>query len=149
MQRVPFILAAALLLVREASCSHAGQVSLGLYPGYVPANPQISPSGTLYIDEVQGSNMIRIRGVMAGLIGSGQWHIHTGYSCDAAGGHYFPNMATDPWNKVTYTSNNMHVTSVDKSMPFFSLMGVNPVLGRTVVVHDASGVKVACGRAPG
>ncbi|MEC8263867.1 MAG: hypothetical protein VX017_11255, partial [Pseudomonadota bacterium] len=64
-----------------------------------------------------GAGGISVIGTLAGLPAStaeaaatGGWHIHTGSTCDApvatanaaVGGHYYPDMATDPWNAITY-----------------------------------------------
>ena len=54
-------------------------------------------------------------------------------------------MDTDPWLVTTYTTDAAGGASVDLSLSGFSLGETNPVAGRVVVVHDASGSRIACG----
>lgn len=80
-------------------------------------------------------------------------HIHQGLSCDAdAGGHYWNStlITEDPWLVIRYTAKRMRFR---RSKYFARARGtaVNTgftnydVLGRTMVVHDATGARVACG----
>ena len=95
---------------------------------------------------------------------SGGIHIHTGKSCATAGevgGHFYPNLAADPWDTSTYTvSSNGAVlsaqgsvlgngTEAGRSMLRAGLSGWNDtmasVVGRALVVHDSFGNRIACG----
>ena len=78
---------------------------------------------------------------------TGGWHIHSGFSCDDAGGHYFEGLDVDPWcsSCTTWASDSTGVAYVTWSSSDFSLTGVRPVSGRTFVVHDKDGKKAACG----
>jgi len=63
-------------------------------------------------------------------------------------GHYFEGMPTDPWNTVTYQTDENGVALISMQMPGFSLYGTNPVLGRAAVVHlpaTAGGARIGCG----
>ena len=44
-----------------------------------------------------------------------------------------------------YSSNDKGIVSLDLSVAGFTLGGSAPVNGRTVVVHDSSGARIACG----
>ena len=78
---------------------------------------------------------------------SGGFHIHTGTTCaDAAavGGHYYAHDAgaVDPWFDTKYeTDADGAVSGTVAAFVDFDL----PIAGRTVVVHDAAGARVACG----
>lgn len=76
-------------------------------------------------------------------------HIHVGKDCaDASsiGGHFWNKSATasDPWQSVTYSTNGLQAAS-EKS-PVFVMTGLTDeeVEGRVVVVHDATGARIAC-----
>mgnify|MGYP003309581181 FL=1 len=90
-----------------------------------------------------------ITAVMTGLGADteGGWHIHSGFSCDDAGGHYFEGLDDDPWcsSCTKWFSDSAGVAYVTWSSSDFSLTGVRPVSGRTFVVHDKDGKKAACG----
>jgi len=73
-------------------------------------------------------------------------HIHEGRSCYAdAGGHFYATTA-DPWTTVTYTTTSGAViTSGSESVA----TGVTPLsenLGKTFIVHDYAGARIACGQ---
>ena len=166
--RVPTLFLAALLWAAQTA-AHKAVVQLGAYPGVgslgasspPPAPPAgggavaltYSIGGMLVVEHVEGSNMIAMRGVLTGLEASvtAGWHIHAGYTCDTnnpdvdIAGHYFPGMATDPWLAVKYASDANGVALVNVTMPQFSLEGLNPVIGRAIVVHNAAGDRVGCG----
>lgn len=72
-------------------------------------------------------------------------HVHEGTSCevDALGHYYTPAAAPDPWLYVAYTSTADGraagaVTGVASGYPSSKLVG------RTVLIHDRSGARVAC-----
>ena len=70
-------------------------------------------------------------------------HIHTGTSCaDDAGGHlYDANLVgSDPWASVAYTSD---ATGAARGA-FNVTTGIANVDGRTMIIHDYSGGRVAC-----
>ena len=54
-------------------------------------------------------------------------------------------MATDPWLSTFWHSNGAGVATLSFKMAGFSYNAVNGVVGRTMVVHDSSGNRVACG----
>merc|ERR1711907_210698 len=78
----------------------------------------------------------------------GGLHIHDGNSCYGAnyvGGHWWNASVADPWT-TTYTSDEEGTAVVEITVTAEQL-GYDPVdfEGHTVVVHDSSGTKVACG----
>jgi hypothetical protein len=146
------------------SLGHAEQFVLGLtrYPGYA--------------GELNVSGRAKIRG--AGLLNTAtqtlSWnlkgvdprcenppidvknscgvHIHEGFSCDDAGGHYWDSalIPEDPWLVIRYTAKHFsfrkgphsaHTSGVEVNTAVTNY----DVLGRTMVVHDATGARVACG----
>ena len=78
-------------------------VTIGTYPG---AASNIS-TGILVVSTTNAGELT-FNGTLAGLSGTGGWHVHEGASCEAAsgvGGHYVtPEMTTDPWDAVKYTA---------------------------------------------
>ena len=54
-------------------------------------------------------------------------------------------MSVDPWLTTTYDSDTTGVATVSLQVEDFSLGGTNPVAGRTIVVHDSSGIRIGCG----
>ena len=124
--------------------SQAG-VTLAAYP-----DTDSTVTGTLQVVSDSGGNL-KIVGTMTGLesCASGGIHIHTGVSCavaDDVGGHFFDGMDTDPWT-TTYTSDSSGASSTVVTMETGFSVGSDAlrVAGRTVVVHDSSGARVACG----
>ena len=126
--------------------STAEVVLVGGYPG---VDGGTSVNGLLTVEEAGSS--IRIGGILTGL-GAGAtagWHIHTGYSCDSSDGvfgHYYTS-GSDPWLSTTYTSDSSGVAPIETTMSGFSLhtQDVQPVFGRTVVVHGSDGSRTGCG----
>lgn len=72
-------------------------------------------------------------------------HIHEGTSCltDAlVGGHHWNKEdTTDPWLKITYRNGTKGVT-----IPVGTNLTMDKIYGRTVVIHDKEGGRMACGR---
>merc|ERR550534_2556084 len=72
-------------------------------------------------------------------------HIHVGESCYAdAGGHYWNTTLIDhdPWAAVTYRS--LGLWTVGQTQVVTGLTNYE-VLGHTMIVHDSTGARVACG----
>lgn len=65
-------------------------------------------------------------------------HIHKGFSCEDAQGHFY-NTTEDPWKHVVYNGGD------GKDGPIVTNTTMYDVLGRTFVVHDYGGARVACG----
>jgi len=131
-------------------------VSISTYPDAL-----VSPAvqGLLMVSSQSGGGLV-INGTLAGLTANsvGGWHIHTGHTCETAdpasaiGGHYFPDMDSDPWKVEfggpTYLSDMWGVATVSYAIDFFSLYQTNPVNGRALVVHGPTalgGPRVGCG----
>lgn len=70
-------------------------------------------------------------------------HIHKGQSCkEDALGHYFAT-AEDPWKTVTYTSKNGKASK--SNVEVTTELSNADVMGRTFIVHNFEGARVACG----
>jgi hypothetical protein len=113
---------------------------LAPYPSY---SGNLSVGGTVAITETAVG--IAVLGTVTGLEPNavGGIHVHAGVSCDASddpGGHYYPNMATDPWLHTFWASNAQGVATVGFPLWGFSVgnggIGGNAnVAGRTVRRH--------------
>lgn len=91
--------------------------------------PYVATQGVLHVNDEPGGG-IHFHGTLAGLepFATGGFHIHTGYTCaDAAyaatsvGGHYWPNMVSDPWASnavppVTYTADAYGTASIHQTI---------------------------------
>mmetsp|Transcript_33332 Transcript_33332/g.65474 ORF Transcript_33332/g.65474 Transcript_33332/m.65474 type:complete len:620 (+) Transcript_33332:1855-3714(+) len=73
----------------------------------------------------------------------GGMHVHVGTSCDDAskvGGHYWvPPSGLDPWDAIFWTSQQGSATVEGTGL------ALADVVGRTVVLHDSTGARWACG----
>merc|ERR1711871_26158 len=94
---------------------------------------------------------LTMTGTISGLEANvtGGIHIHEGTSCDNAddvGGHWWSDDLEDPWTTTTYTSDASGDAVVSITVTDDEL-GYDPrdFAGRTVVVHDQNGTRVACG----
>ena len=139
----------------------AARASLRPYPGQRDGGTiRVSQmSGTIYFEVSSGSNSLSIKGLISGLApnSAGGWHVHTGYSCasnNLVGGHYYPTGGADVWISSRWASDANGVAEFADSISGYGLSrdgalrgmgGANPVLGRTLVIHDAANVRVACG----
>jgi hypothetical protein len=74
-------------------------------------------------------------------------HIHEGKTCEDAtqvGGHFYDSsIASDPWASQVYLARDGGATGL-----FPTKIGTDDVAGRTLVVHDKTGARVACGLIP-
>ncbi|CAK9110454.1 unnamed protein product, partial [Durusdinium trenchii] len=75
-------------------------------------------------------------------------HIHAGTDCTDAstvGGHYYDSnaLASDPWLTITYDASEM--PSVKKDVMVTTGLNTADVTGHTMVIHDYSGGRIACG----
>ena len=117
-------------------------LSLATYPGYTGSS---SPVGTLLVADL-GSSSISISGYVAGLEGSvsGGLHVHEGFNCDNAGGHYFLG-SDDPWLTTMYTTGSDGAGNVSLTVAPYTLRAESPIAYRAIVLHEADGTRVACG----
>jgi hypothetical protein len=70
-------------------------------------------------------------------------HIHKGQSCkEDALGHYYAT-PEDPWKTITYTSKNGKASG--KNVEVTTDLTNADVMGRTFIVHNFEGARVACG----
>ncbi|CAE7488097.1 unnamed protein product [Symbiodinium natans] len=73
-------------------------------------------------------------------------HIHEGKSCKIPAGAHFWDSASisqDPWLSVKYDSSTDPANLLSKEVK--TGLSNEDVLGRTVVIHDATGARIACG----
>ena len=112
-------------------------------------------SGTLFIEQASGQPMIRpgeasLRASRRALRPA----VGTFTQVSRARPTILPRMSAapllsahgrGPWDAITYSSNPLGIAEISKTVTAFSLVGVNPVSGRAVVVHDSSGARVGCG----
>lgn len=72
-------------------------------------------------------------------------HIHKGQSCkEDALGHYFAT-AEDPWKTITYTAKGKAMETKMNNVKVTTDLSNADVTGRTFIVHDFEGARVACG----
>jgi len=75
---------------------------------------------------------------------SGGLHIHTGTTCDAAGGHYYnaSKTSTDPWTTAWASD------AASSAAGSFEVVGTGyphaDTVGHVVVVHASDGTRIAC-----
>lgn len=71
-------------------------------------------------------------------------HIHAGTSCTRhAEGHYYASGLSDPWTNVVYTPDAEGVVSAGSATVATGLTSQS-VAGRTLIVHDKTGARIAC-----
>ena len=108
-----------------------------------------------------GPPQLRIWGILSGLQpgSTGGWHIHSGFGCTQSSdsytlqeypaGHFYPGLddVGDPWIPVKYYTDANGVAIVDYTIDDFTVAPghLRTVTGRSVVVHDTDGNRVACG----
>lgn len=123
--------------------------ALTAFPGY--EGPPIT--GSVQLDfrgeavkilyNLSGTEPMCAKGVPGSALNSCGIHIHMGLTCAEAGGHYFDvsKYAVDPWQAATY-----------KAGPSSLIVGYGysfeQTKGRTVVIHNYNGTKVACATIP-
>jgi len=135
----------------------AAAVTAEKYPGFTGPE-DVSAMG--WVSESAGTLTMKvlITGLEPGKTGG--WHVHSGFAtctdagactCSDAskvGGHYYEGLASDPWDLTTYTADANGVAMVEYTTTDFSLEGVRPIAGRTLVVHlsaDSGSTRAACG----
>eukprot|EP00418_Pyrodinium_bahamense_P034776 CAMPEP_0179156506 /NCGR_PEP_ID=MMETSP0796-20121207/76300_1 /TAXON_ID=73915 /ORGANISM="Pyrodinium bahamense, Strain pbaha01" /LENGTH=444 /DNA_ID=CAMNT_0020858089 /DNA_START=35 /DNA_END=1369 /DNA_ORIENTATION=- len=76
-------------------------------------------------------------------------HIHTATSCSAATGSRYFRVATDPWDPaayaITHDPEECLTPGAGEGLNMITGLTEADVIGHAVVVHDASGVPIACG----
>lgn len=124
----------------------ASQASMSTLPGY---GGPVKTLGFVRV-EPKSANQLTVSYTLYGVdtAGTGQVHVHVGTDCSNVGGHYYDKtkVAVDPWSKDNCPVNSIGDTGV--AMGSFDITTGVPIgdnFGRTIVVHDAAGNKVACG----
>lgn len=148
--------------VATRSYRQAARAALRPYPGQLDGGTirASKMSGTIYFEVSSGSASLSVKGLISGLApnSAGGWHVHTGYSCASSNlvgpGHFYPTGGADVWIASRWASDANGVAEFADSVSGYGLSrdgalrgigGAHAVLGRTVVIHDAANVKVACG----
>ena len=129
--------------VQTQSLSSVATV-LGLYPGY--AGQRNNVQGWVDISVISATTL-QVSFDLHNLLpsSSGGLHVHTGTTCEDAGGHYFDTDREDPWVAKIYTSDiNGRAVGSYLVQPGPNSMNI---MGRTIVLHDADGAnsRAACG----
>jgi Cu/Zn superoxide dismutase len=124
----------------EAAEPHEAQ--LEVYPGY---QGQLQVTGSItFQDSKRGLKLFaKVNGLEQNTIGG--IHVHVGSTCETAGGHYFDGLSSDPWTTTTYQSTATGYSRIRFRVADFSLTSERAVSGRTVVLHDSNGTRIACG----
>lgn len=125
--------------------------TLGTYPG----RADVGVSGQVMVTATP--DLLRITGDLSGLphTTTAGFHIHSGVSCDradAVGGHWWrASMGIeDPWTENPWTAvytSDQHGNATLAIEVTAEQLGVDPreSLSHTVVVHDWTGDRIACG----
>jgi len=130
--------------------------AFSVYPGYtgdlaVSGNVQVGEDGIgtqVLSFHVEGADP-QCNGTadIAGVANACGIHVHAGLSCEEdAGGHYYDSasVAEDPWKSVGYTTVDGTGTASDQNVHVVTGWSLADVDGRTMVVHDITGARVAC-----
>jgi len=130
--------------VYEGDLVVAGVVSIDLIGTGVEAS-QVLTFNLTGVDPTCGATDI------SGVANACGIHVHVGGACGSAntiGGHYYNQeaIASDPWKPITYTAPSGEASGITVKV----VTGVTSedVAGRTMIVHDASGARIACGAIP-
>lgn len=132
-------------------------VVLGKYPGYTGplkitggVNISIHKGVVALSWHMSGTGEnCSLSGVIQGVKNACGLHIHTGKTCSNAsevGGHFYHSQIfgppNDPWSAMTYVGYDG--SSLGSSSVLIG-RGMDEIVGRAFVVHDATGGRVACG----
>eukprot|EP01062_Namystynia_karyoxenos_P010482 TRINITY_DN1370_c1_g1_i1.p1 TRINITY_DN1370_c1_g1~~TRINITY_DN1370_c1_g1_i1.p1 ORF type:complete len:1189 (+),score=294.34 TRINITY_DN1370_c1_g1_i1:77-3568(+) len=130
--------------------------SFAPYPGYT-GSLNVSGSVGLTTDSAQDATLVdyawNLQGAdpmcKAAISNACGVHIHEGTDCadgGTIGGHYYDSDAfsTDPWSVVRYVANSSGGASGEQTLRFGRRL--DQAAGRVIVVHDATGARVACGK---
>eukprot|EP00462_Mataza_sp_D1_P026171 CAMPEP_0175136820 /NCGR_PEP_ID=MMETSP0087-20121206/9483_1 /TAXON_ID=136419 /ORGANISM="Unknown Unknown, Strain D1" /LENGTH=1921 /DNA_ID=CAMNT_0016419609 /DNA_START=50 /DNA_END=5815 /DNA_ORIENTATION=+ len=121
----------------DLSCAAVmGTALLGRYPGA----ESTFTAGTVAVSAANGAIVLSWDLASANGEAGGGIHIHEGSTCETSGPHFWkPTTSPDPWGKYKWSGNTGSVVIPDS--------GLRPAEGydRTVVLHDSSGARWACG----
>lgn len=107
--------------------------AMGPYQGHFVILPQATPD----------MPMLSVQGHLTGMddVGFAGVHIHVGTDCAAPGAHYFS--VDDAWLDIKYWTDGSGARV--RHMAIDVGLNVTDVVGRTLVLHNTTGAKVACG----
>jgi Cu/Zn superoxide dismutase len=116
------------------------------YPGY--NGDLIGVSGVVTVGQLDTETTV-MNYELFGLESTGSQggiHIHTGTTCATAAGHYWneKTLVTDPWTPIKYNPTTSVRTS-SGAVNVITGLSLSQNKGRTVVLHDSNGVRIACG----
>lgn len=161
--------AAGLALPRSARLSRAAQestpghsasgalrvASFSRYPGY---EGELEVSGSVSIEQSREGTQVlswELRGTdsacgvvdTSGVKNACGLHVHKGTACEEAGGHFYADsLGEDPWAPISYVTEDGDATG--RAVEVRTGVELSEVAGRTFVVHDVTGARVACGLLP-
>merc|ERR1719384_940317 len=141
----------------EASCGLFVE-SFQKYPGYAG---DLNVQGWVTIESIPGSQTTAkqvLRWSLTGLdsrcsVGAGDnvkngcgIHIHSGTNCqENIGGHFFSDsLNDDPWAPIVYVAGTGSQDETD-GVEVISGRSSSDIAGRTIVVHELNGGRIACG----
>jgi Cu/Zn superoxide dismutase len=121
---------------------------LRAYPGYVgPLKSTVSGVVTVgQIDEDTTVLHYELSGLEIISGSQGGLHIHQGTTCEEAGGHYWDksSLPDDPWTPMKHNPSTLQRTA-SGAMSIITGINLRSNAGRTVVLHDSKGTRIACG----
>ncbi|GBG26932.1 Hypothetical Protein FCC1311_031552 [Hondaea fermentalgiana] len=123
-------------------------VQLEAYPGSgIEAEEVVTVIEPIVVHLYEENDMATICGTLGNLEpnSSGGIHVHSGSTCEIAGPHYWEGDGEDPWAGAKWYSdeNGVAVLNISTSQPYVALER-DSTPGRTVVVHNSEGTRVAC-----
>jgi predicted DNA-binding protein with PD1-like motif len=128
---------------------------LAPYPGY-PGDEMVTGEIVVY-DASKGAQIIAWAltvensdcqgGAVEGVPNSCGIHIHQGTDCsdkDTIGGHYYSSsLGKDPWGIISYSTKDGSTAATGELTTGLSWADID---GHVMVVHDATGARISCGK---
>ena len=145
-----FVAVACMLGAATADLTATGFVPYYTYSGALAVSGTVGPMVTtagltqIFSYSLSGTDPSCADGIDSSSANSCGIHIHAGTSCTRdAEGHYYLNGVSDPWTSVVYTPDASGVVS-GASATVVTGLDSQRVAGRTLIVHDKSGARIAC-----
>merc|ERR1712232_157002 len=119
---------------------------MGVYPGQ--DTPAYTPSGQIKVIALSETSL-KLIGEVENIEPNCEEcgvHIHAGTSCDSADlvlGHFWEGPREDPWLTTYYSTDASGTGTIDLILSDFP--ETPDALERTVVLHDSTGARIACG----
>ena len=114
---------------------------------YSSSSPASYPKGSVWVAESDHDGMLSVHYSLSDLSPSqeGGMHVHAGTTCENSGGHFYTpngNGDPDPWNVVKYSADEFG--NAAGSFEIQCGYDLKDIIGRTFVVHNGNGQRVAC-----